>query len=381
MVLIAFQYTVLVPPEELSSPGLVSSSRKVQSHQKREPLSGFFFQQKYNICRWDITTISYIAVEKQDVEVHQTVFNFLPEPVVVLASYNGLVCCRSCFIFRDPCFYSCNPLNKDFGGLCLYICNPLNKEWIRLKWDEPDIGNSFGLALGSSRDPIGTSNNFKLIRVVKSRKSNVAGFSFDIYSSDIGAWKESEEICRCYYNLYKNSGIFVEGVLHWLTDGVKAKVLTFNVERELSWLVSVPLPSTEFVSIPEACIGDSEGKLHYILISEYGLHVWFLEDIFESRWSLKLSKTLEELEVEHSDFFCNLREKATQRLAVNEHPWIDPLAFKDGNLLMRHDSMFFLYNIYTNKMKKLCELNKLGTGFIRCAVVPFSSSLVPLNQA
>ncbi|OMO49537.1 hypothetical protein CCACVL1_30938 [Corchorus capsularis] len=339
--------------------------RKIQSHQNREPLSGFLFQQKYQWCNDDLTTISYIPVEKQEVEVYQTVFNFLPEHVVILASCNGLVCCRSCFPFQDP---------------CLYICNPLNKEWIRLKWDEPDKTNIFALALDPSRDPIGTSNSFKLIRVKQlENEFQALGFSFEIYSSDTGDWKKSEEICKCYDNLYKNSGIFLEGVLHWLTDGYQ--VLTFNVEHELSWLVSAPLPSTEFNSIPEACIGDYEGKLHYILLSEFGLHVWFLEDIFESKWSLKLSKTLEELEVEHSEFFYNLREKVTQRLAVDKEPWIDPLAFKDGYLLMRQGRMILQYNIDTNKMKKLCWLYKLGSELTSCTVLPFSLSLVPLNQA
>ncbi|XVE79242.1 hypothetical protein DITRI_Ditri14bG0042300 [Diplodiscus trichospermus] len=337
---------------------------KVQS-QKREPLSGFFFQQKYQWCSDDITTINYIPVEKLDAELHQKVFNFLPEHVVVLASCNGLVCCRSCFPFRDP---------------CLYICNPLNKGWIRLKLDEPNKEDSFALAFDPCQDPIGTSTNFKLIRVKQfETETNASGFSFEIHSSVSGAWKKSEEICKCSNNLYKNKGIFVDGVLHWLTDG--DEVLTFDVENELSWLISVPLPAIEFRSIPETCIGDSNGKLHYILLSEYGLQVWFLEDYFESRWSLKLSKTLEEIEEQHSQYLYNLRERVTQRLAVDMEPWIDPLAFKDGYLLMRVSRKILLYNIEANKMQQVCFLSKLGTNSVSGTVLPYSLSLAPLNQA
>ncbi|XP_022732040.1 F-box protein At5g07610-like [Durio zibethinus] len=337
---------------------------KVQS-QKREPLSGFFFQQKYEWCNDDITTISYIHVEKQDVDLHQTVFNFLPEPVVLLASCNGLVCCRSCSPFEDP---------------CIYICNPLNNNWIKLKWDAPNKENSFALAFDPCRDLIGTSTMFKLIRVKQFETDiNALCFSFEVYSSDSGAWKKSEETCKCNNNLHKNKGIFAGGVLHWLTDG--DEVLTFHVENELSWLVSVPLPSNEFRSIPEACIGDSDGRLHYILVSQYGFQVWFLEDYFESRWSLKLSKTLEEMEEQHSQFLYNLRERVTQRLEVNMEPWVDPLAFKDGYLLMRVSRKIMLYNIETNKMQIVCFVSKLGTSSIFGTVLPYSLSLVPLNQA
>ncbi|XVF69191.1 hypothetical protein PTKIN_Ptkin11bG0060600 [Pterospermum kingtungense] len=336
---------------------------KVQS-QKREPLSGFFVQQRFQYCSDDITTISYIPVEKQDAELHQTVFNFLPEQVVVLSSCNGLVCCRSCFPFRDP---------------CLYICNPLNNGWIRLKWDDPNKENSFALAFDPCGDPIGTTTKFKLIKARQFHTDKASYFSFEIYSSDTGAWKKSEETCKCNNNLYKNKGIFVDGVLHWLTDG--DEVLTFNVENELSWLVSVPLPATEFRSIPETCIGDSDGKLHYILVSQYGLQVWSLEDYFESRWSLKLSKTLEEIEEEHPQFVYNLRERVTQRLAIDREPWVDPLAFKDGYLLMRVSRKILLYNIEANKMQQVCFVSKLGTGSIFGTVLPYTLSLVPINQA
>ncbi|XVF05159.1 hypothetical protein REPUB_Repub05bG0147800 [Reevesia pubescens] len=337
---------------------------KIQS-QKIEPLSGFFFQQKYQWRDDDITTISYIPVEKQDAELHQKVFDFLPEDVVVLASCNGLVCCRSCSPFEDP---------------CLYICNPLNNEWIKLKWGEPNKEDSFALAFDPCRDQVGTSTKFKLIRVKQFETDTGAlCFSFEIYFSDIGAWKKSEEICKSNYNPYKNRGIFIEGFLHWLTDG--DEVLTFNVENELSCLVSVPLPANEFRSIPEACIGDADGRLHYILVSQYGLQVWFLEDYFESIWSLKLSKTLEEMEEEHSQFLYNLRERVTQRLAVDMEPWVDPLAFKDGYLLMRVSRKIILYNIEKNKMQQVCFLSELGTSSIFGTVLPYSMSLVPLNQA
>ncbi|KAK8503519.1 hypothetical protein V6N13_094653 [Hibiscus sabdariffa] len=340
---------------------------KVQS-QKREPVSGFIFQRRYRWRDEDTTTVTYIPVGKQDAEAElfQTVFDFLPEHVVVLSSCNGLVCCRSCFPKVDPCFY---------------ICNPLNHEWIRLEWDdETNREDTFALAFDPCKDILGTSAKFKLVKVKQvETEADVSCFSIDMYTSDTRAWKKSVGICKCNSNLYENRGLFVEGVLHWLTDG--DEILTFHVEIDLTWLVSVPLPADEFSSIPETCIGDSDGKLHYIIVSQYGLQVWCIEDYFESRWSLKISKTLEEMEEQHTQLLYNFRQRVTERLSVGMEPWVDLLAFKDGYLLMRYSLKIMLYNIDTNTMQLLCSDSKLGTPSILSTVVPYSFSLAPLNHA
>ena len=65
--------------------------------------------------------------------------------------------------------------------------------------------------------------------------------------------------------------------MHWLNGD---RVLTFNVQNELSWLVPAPVPASEFMAVPEACIGESEGRLSYVFVSEQGVHVWCLEDYY-----------------------------------------------------------------------------------------------------
>ncbi|GLT38509.1 hypothetical protein SLA2020_127540 [Shorea laevis] len=337
---------------------------KVQMQsQKREPVSGFFVQQRYQYCEDDIKTISYIPVETEGDELKQTIFNFLPEEVALLTSCNGLVCCRSCLPFQVA---------------SLYICNPLNHQWIKLAWDEPDKEHSFALAFDPSQDLTDTSTNFKLVRVQKSETGLFSScFSFEVYSSNSGAWMKSTEVCQCNDDLYKNKGIFIGGVLHWLTDG--DEILTFKVESELSWLVSTPLPVMEINSIPAVCIGECDSRLHYVMVSDYGLHVWLLEDYYESRWSLKLSKSLDEMQEEYSNFSV-LRAIAPQWQAANHSPWMDPLAFKDGHLLMRVCLTIFLYDVELNKIKDVCAVSELGNNSTYFpTVLPYTLSLVPLN--
>lgn len=343
--------------------------------QRPEPLVGFFFQERYQWCDEDIRTISYVPARMEGIQVKKTIFSFLPEDVVMLGSCNGLVCCRSILPSPAP---------------SIIICNPSNKQWIRLQETIPDRESSYGLAFNPSQSPKDMPMNFKVVRVSHAQTQTDddndvddddydSYFSFEIYSSQARAWKKSNEICQCNHNLFKNKGIFVGGILHWLTDG--DQILSFNVENELSWLISTPFPTIHFINgIPDMCIGESGGRLHYIMISEYGIHVWVLEDYYDSNWSLLHSATLEELDEENKHLLYNTREKVTQRMAIDAIPWMDALVFKDGLLLLRVSTRIILYCIATRKMRELCPLPALGRHSIfGPLVIPYSLSLVPLT--
>ena len=265
---------------------LISDRSFIQAQlQKQKPIVlGFIFQGKYQLCNEDIKTVSCIPVVESEDEVEggeqvqQKVFDFLPEDVVMLASCNGLVCCRSCFPAQaqDP---------------AIYVCNPSNKEWIKLKSTSAlDNLTTIGLVFDPTRDPVDSSTKFKLVRVrqleieTESEEEEDLYYTFEVYSSKNGASTQSNEVCHCNNNLVKNKSVYVGGTLHWLTDG--DKVLTNDVEEELSWLIWVPVPTKEFETVPHACIGDSEGRLHYIMIPEKGLRIWFLEDNFEFKCKL-----------------------------------------------------------------------------------------------
>ena len=355
---------------------LISDRSFIQSQlQKQKPtVSGFIFQGKYQWCNEDIRTVSYIpVVESQgegegdsDKKVQQKGFDFLPEDVVMLASCNGIVCCRSCFPdqAQDP---------------AVYVCNPSKKEWIKLQSTAAlDNLSTIGLAFDPTRDPIDISTKFKLVRVrqLETEEEDFC-YTFEVYSFETGAWTKSNEICHCNNNLVMNNSVYVGGILHWRTDG--DEVLTYDVEKELSWLISVPIPAMEFETIPQACIGDSEGRMHYAMVSEKGLHIWFLEDFFESKWTLKHSKSLREIEEEHPRFY-NLHQRVTEAVTYHMEPWMVPLAIKDGLLLLRVSTKLYLYEIETCSVKQACSLSKLGPHIMFCPVVlPYSMSLVPLN--
>ncbi|XP_027359235.1 F-box protein At5g49610-like [Abrus precatorius] len=339
-------------------------------------LTGFIYQEKFMWCKEDIATVSYIPVDDAGTrgcsKVHHMVFDFLPEDVVVLASCKGLVCCRSTI-----------PSEKK---PVIYVCNPSNREWIKLDWPpsgyEYDRNESIALAFDfdPSKDSIDSLNRFKLVRVKQIENSDDLYFTFELYSSEGGAWWKSEEICRCDNRLVNNKGIYTGGVLHWLMDG--DQVLTFDVEKELAWLISVPVPGSEFRIVPEACIGESEGRLNYVQASEEGIHVWYLEDYYEFKWTLSHCKSLDEIERECPRFFFNLKNRVLEQASMDFGQWMNPMAFKDGIMLMKIGPNFYLYDTKNNKMAKACSFQDLNS---QCMFNPtvhaHSLSLIPLRRA
>lgn len=330
-----------------------------------ETAKGFFFQES----QWsntDIGFINYIPVEGEGEKVWRTVFNFLPEKVIILSSINGLMCCRSCFSSLDP---------------RIYVCNPLNKQWITLQW--PHLfksSSSLALAFDPVQNPIDASTDFKLVLVSDTMTGGEDyHLSFDIYSTETGKWKRSNEFCQCKHKLIKNKGIFVDERLYWLTDGYQ--ILMFHPQIELSWLITAPLPATYFRSIPEMCIGESKGRLCYVIISEDGLQLWVLEDYFASQWALNTCITLKELERENSSVLSNIYKKMASSINRGTLPhWIDPLAFKDGMLFVRVATSIYLFRFETRKMKKLTEISMLGLNPMDSpTVIPYTMSLVPLG--
>ncbi|KAG5526709.1 hypothetical protein RHGRI_032837 [Rhododendron griersonianum] len=191
-----------------------------QQSERKEAISGFFFQERFQWCDDDIRSISCIPVNTEAAaKVQRSVFDFLPQSVVLLSVSDGLICCRSCF----P-----SPQRE------VYICNPLNKEWVTLPWPTVPKQSSLGLAFDPSRDSTDESTNFKVVAVHQNETETEMEdlyFSYDVYSSKTKTWTRSKEVCQCNHSLFKNKGVFVGGALYWPTDG--DQILMFDVQNEL----------------------------------------------------------------------------------------------------------------------------------------------------
>lgn len=350
-------------------------------HGKREAVCGFFFQEIFQFTddEGNDSTITYIPIDSHThtLEVKRFVLNFLPENVVIMSLNNGLLCCRSCFPISHP---------------RVYVCNPLNRQYATVKCpDYMSQDSSIALVFDPSQNPIDKSTDFKLVALSKvemdeegedgdDEEEEERPLLFDVYSSKTGLWTRSKEFCPCNFDLSKNKGVLVEGVLYWHTDA--CKILMFDPENEFSLLISCPLPMTQFDSVPETCIGESQGKLWYVIISEDGLQLWTLGDSITSQWDLSVSIPLDDFENENPVVGYKLSEKVKSRVSNDSVAWIEPLAFKDGMLLLRVSAVVYQFQFETRMLKRLCDVSSLGPkSMFSPIVVPYAMSLVPIGEA
>ncbi|KAF4348725.1 hypothetical protein G4B88_000539 [Cannabis sativa] len=312
---------------------LISDRSFIQSQLQRTKLSisGFIFQDKFPWLNKDIKTVTYIPVDEEDFQFKHKIFDFLPEDVVVLSSCHGLICCRSCFPTQDP---------------TIYICNPLNKEMTKLSWNSLGNDSIISLAFDPSQNSIDISTEFKLVTVE---------------AFEIGGEEEQEEKS----NILNNKSIFVKGILYWQTDG--DNILTFDLDKELSWLISVPIPATEFKTIPQTVL-----KKDFI----YGVS----RTLSSLNGHLSIWKSLEMMEKEFPKLFYNLRGRVMQDVSICDTPWMNPMAFNGGILLLRVSAKIYLYHFESGKMEVVCVAPKLGlSAMFQPILLPYSMSLVPLK--
>ncbi|KAF5206788.1 hypothetical protein FRX31_003627 [Thalictrum thalictroides] len=342
-----------------------------QCQNTKPVISGFFLQDMFD----ELQHIKYVSICNDQVTVQNTIMDFIPNNIHLIASSNGLICCR----------------NFGIGAQLVFICNPLKREFLEIKGPK-GINEHKLRGLGFVFDPqcysLDGTPSFKLVSISK-RKSSV--FSFHIYSSEERKWRLSEEICYddCDLSL-GGRGIFAGGVVYWLTVG--SVVIAFDLEKGNSKCINLPVPRIHRnEGLCEMCIGESVGCLHYILITDADLRVWVLNG--EHGWLLKHSISLTAIQEEYPNFFYNEGRLASAIVVSGLilPTWIEPISFKDGNLLIKLrcclrygrrgvdvSTKIYLYNFDAGTVKELCALEDLGLpiGYLR--TIPYSMSFAPL---
>ncbi|CAA2966570.1 F-box protein At5g49610-like [Olea europaea var. sylvestris] len=133
---------------------------------------------------------------------------FLPEPIDILSSSNGLLCCQS-----------------KTGNKAYYICNPVTQQWKKLPEPNADHGLHPSVVLIFEPSLLNFEVDYKLVCAFPSADFDDAT-EFEIYSSKEGSWKVSGEICFTSYSVETKSGVHVNGVVYWKSRGLLAYDLT-----------------------------------------------------------------------------------------------------------------------------------------------------------
>uniref|UniRef100_A0A2C9U1L9 Uncharacterized protein n=1 Tax=Manihot esculenta TaxID=3983 RepID=A0A2C9U1L9_MANES len=189
-------------------------------------VSGFFCQSPSSILP------SFISLDPTAYGVPDPSLRFLPEPVDIRCSSNGLLCCQA----------------QGTGYKPYYICNPVTQKWKKLP--KPDANHGSYPALVLVFEP----SLEKIVveyRLICAFQSDTVGYKFDIYSSAEGTWRTSREICVGNWQIFPHTGVYVNGVVYWRPRS-KIRILAFDLTSERA---------TPFFSFVIGCLGNVNGKL------------------------------------------------------------------------------------------------------------------------
>ncbi|KAG2724793.1 hypothetical protein I3843_01G032800 [Carya illinoinensis] len=201
-------------------------------------VSGFFCQSCSN-------PPSFISLDPNSYGVPDPSLQFLPEPVDIRSSSNGLLCCQG-----------------HTGDNAYYICNPATKQWKKLPKPNADHGSNPAIVLIFEPSLLNFVAEYKLICAFSSADFDNA-LEFEIYSSAENCWRISGEIYFGATKIKPNSGVHVNGIIYWLskTGGIVVFDLTMERSQRLYG------HKNGFYSHNQGCLGVMNEKLASVISS------------------------------------------------------------------------------------------------------------------
>ncbi|XP_031115454.1 F-box protein At5g49610-like isoform X2 [Ipomoea triloba] len=164
-------------------------------------------------CQTSVDRNFFIPIHPKSCGVPDSSLSFLPEPVEIRASSNGVLCCQG----QDENRY-------------LYLCNPVTKQWKKLPkptaspmQSEPRLELIFEPLL------LNIVPEYKLIRVFQSADFHYAT-EFEIYTSKNNSWNVSGEILFGVSVYSLGYGVHLNGVIYWTMGN--SRTLCFDLTKD-----------------------------------------------------------------------------------------------------------------------------------------------------
>ncbi|KAG7993993.1 hypothetical protein I3843_01G032900 [Carya illinoinensis] len=212
--------------------------------------SGFF-------CQSFSSPPSFISLDQNSYGVPDPSLLFLPEPVYIRSSSNGLLCCQS---RTDDKAY--------------YICNPVTKQWKKLPKPNADHGSNPALVLIFEPSILNFVAEYKLICAFSSADFESA-IEFEIYNSTEGSWRIFGEIYFGAEELKPRSGVHVNGIIYWLFDSGGIVLFDLSMQR-----------SQRLYGHNNGCLGVMNGKLSLVTVYNQTLTVSVLSNTYTNTMAL-----------------------------------------------------------------------------------------------
>lgn len=175
---------------------------------------------------------TFISVDPQSCGVPDPALKFLPAPVDILSSSNGLLCCKA-----------------RTGDQAYYVCNPVTMQWKKLPKPNMEHGNEPAVVLIFKPSLLNFVAEFTVVCAFRSNDFDDAT-EFETYSSKDGSWKMAKEINFTVKRLIPKSGVCVNDIVYWQTYG---GILSFDMVKDRSQIM--------YASSFNGCLGEYNGKL------------------------------------------------------------------------------------------------------------------------
>ncbi|KAJ6919435.1 hypothetical protein NC651_013406 [Populus alba x Populus x berolinensis] len=248
-------------------------------------------------CQFPGESPSFMSLNPVAYGVPDPTLCFLPEPVDVRTSCNGLLGCQS-----------------RLGDNAYYICNPVTEGWRMVPKPNLYHGPETAIALAFEPDILNFEAQYELICAVT--LPDRAALQFEIYSSRTNSWRVSNAVCLELDALPLNGdGFYTRGFVYWETES--GAILVFDLKEEVYGIVSLP-PSRK----PTGALTVMRGELCYLLPHR--------ED---DAWSIEvygnMDMSLQRIIPLHSEFLGHLVDGECRALAfVNDDTLIIALGTK-----------------------------------------------------
>ncbi|KAJ6990025.1 F-box protein [Populus alba x Populus x berolinensis] len=299
-------------------------SHKQTNHFKH--VSGLF-------CQFPGESPSFISFNPVAYGVSSPSLCFLPEPVDVRTSCNGLLGCQS-----------------RLGDDAYYICNPVTKEWRVVPKPTLYHGPETAIALAFEPDVLKFGAQYELVCAVT--LPDRAALLFEIYSSRTNSWRVCTAMCLELDALPLNGdGFYIRGFVFWETQS--GAVLGFDLKEEEYGILRLP-PSSN----PTGALTELRGELCYLLPHKDD-DAWSIEVYGNMDMSLRRVIPL------HSEVLGHLVDGQCRALAfVNDDTIIIALGMK-----------VIAYHVIAHKMERVSDART--DGFVR--YLPYVNSLAPVG--
>lgn len=299
-------------------------------------ISGFFFQFKGD-------PPTFMSLDPNAYGVPDPQLTFLPEPVDLRASSNGLMCCQG----RG-------------GYKAYYICNPVTKKWKKLPKPNADHGSDPALVLIFEPSLLDFVAEYKLVCAFQSVDFDY-GYEFEIYSSKEGSWRVSGEIFFGHKPLLPRTGVHVKDIVYWRTTVYQ--LLVFDLKMERTQLVD-----GHFFEIRgSGNLGMMDGKL----CTTKSVATGFIVDVLSNSYTntMQMNSKTKTWETKH-----NIRLSPSPFTGMGYDRLAGNILFGGGNVILyRTGGKIHSYDLKTNETRCLGDDLDLNA-----RVVPHVNSLVEI---